>query len=396
MSERYLRLFTGNENLYTEGAPIIIRASALLKDTVTGNIIAQIKFRSLSEKTISYVKVAITLFDSIKNPLGNAKEFEYMDLSVSENEDFGAKTPIPISNASTRAFEVKIESVGFADGSSWIPESADWKKADEGVEKQVAAEDTYKKALVLLKSGNKDKILEAKALFEGISETKDVTLEIEQCENKLKTMAKKIKKKVKIWLIAVVVALLGYFAAFPLVAVMCGKYYVYINMYHVKKFEVPDGTTEIGKDAFKDCKSLTSLTIPNSVTSIGKFAFEDCDGLTSLTIPDLHGRDLGYYFGARWVNEFGVYVPKSLKRIVITKATYIPYHAFSCCTTLTSITIPDSVTSIEEGAFLGCTSLTSIKFNGTKAQWNAISKGDDWKAGTSGITVYCTDGNITE
>ena len=41
--------------------------------------------------------------------------------------------------------------------------------------------------------------------------------------------------------------------------------------------------TGIGKEAFWNCDSLTSITIPNSVTSIGEEAFGDCDSLTSIT-----------------------------------------------------------------------------------------------------------------
>jgi hypothetical protein len=44
--------------------------------------------------------------------------------------------------------------------------------------------------------------------------------------------------------------------------------------------------TSIGLDAFRDCRSLTSVTIPNSVGSIGSGAFMYCSGLTSITIPN--------------------------------------------------------------------------------------------------------------
>ena len=52
------------------------------------------------------------------------------------------------------------------------------------------------------------------------------------------------------------------------------------------------------------------------------------------------------------------------------------------------------MTSIGEGAFSCCISLTSITFNGTKAQWNAISKGYDWDCYIGSYTVHCTDGDI--
>ncbi len=64
------------------------------------------------------------------------------------------------------------------------------------------------------------------------------------------------------------------------------------------------------------------------MTSIGDYAFEGCTSLTNITIPD--------------------------------SVTSIVDWAFHGCTSLTSITIPDSVTSIGEYAFNGCTSLTSI------------------------------------
>ena len=44
--------------------------------------------------------------------------------------------------------------------------------------------------------------------------------------------------------------------------------------------------TGIGRSAFEDCASLTSITIPGSVTSIGFQAFRDCTDLSSITIPD--------------------------------------------------------------------------------------------------------------
>ena len=78
----------------------------------------------------------------------------------------------------------------------------------------------------------------------------------------------------------------------------------------------------IGKSAFSDCSSLTSITIPNSVTSIGDGAFYKCSGLTSVTIPN--------------------------------SVTSIGNSAFYGCSGLTSVTIPNSVTSIGDGAFYFC------------------------------------------
>ena len=55
--------------------------------------------------------------------------------------------------------------------------------------------------------------------------------------------------------------------------------------------------TSIGKSAFEECRSLTSVTIPNSVTSIGGNAFAYCRSLTSVTIPNSITSIADYAFG---------------------------------------------------------------------------------------------------
>ena len=98
--------------------------------------------------------------------------------------------------------------------------------------------------------------------------------------------------------------------------------------------------TSIGGEAFYSCSGLTSVTIPNSVISIGGFAFSGCSGLTSVTIP------------------IGV--------------TSIGESAFSGCSGLTSVTIPNSVTSIGRGAFRGCSGLTSINVASGNTHYSSI------------------------
>ena len=123
---------------------------------------------------------------------------------------------------------------------------------------------------------------------------------------------------------------------------------------------IPEGITSIPSYAFTNFTQITSLTIPDSVTSIGSYILQGCTGIESLIIPNMTRR-LGGYFGEdpRY-DSYNTQVPDSLKTLVITGGESIPQLAFSGCSSLTSITIPDSVTSIGSSAFSGCSSLTSI------------------------------------
>ena len=61
---------------------------------------------------------------------------------------------------------------------------------------------------------------------------------------------------------------------------------------------------------------------------------------------------------------------------------------------MTSVTIPNSVTTIRLYAFRGCSGLTNIQFGGTKEEWETIVKGDEWDGYMPTYTVHCTDGDI--
>ncbi len=151
--------------------------------------------------------------------------------------------------------------------------------------------------------------------------------------------------------------------------------------------DVSYSVTSIGDSAFAGCIGLTSIDIPNSVTSIGEYAFSGCTGLTSIEIPDsVTNISQGVFYGCSSLT--GIEIPNSVK--------YIGYYAFRDCNSLTSIEIPNSVTNIGKYAFDGCSSLTIIKFDGTKAQWKAITKGDDWNLSTGKYTITCADGTLSK
>jgi len=199
----------------------------------------------------------------------------------------------------------------------------------------------------------------------------------------------------------------------------------------LKSVTISDSVTSIGRDAFGYCDNLTSVTISDSVISIGSGAFESCK-LISVTIPEsvtsigseafscatlievinkssinivkgsegyynvleVHSGEskivnkddylfytvdgmnyLVNYIGTKTqltlpqnyngkdyvINKRAFYNKENITSITIPDSvTSIGASAFSSCDNIKSITIPDSVTSIGRSAFSNCKSLTRI------------------------------------
>ena len=193
------------------------------------------------------------------------------------------------------------------------------------------------------------------------------------------------------------------------------------NCSNLTRITIPNSVTSIGNKAFYGCSGLTSINIPNSVTTIGKETFYGCSGLTSINIPNsvttISVRAFCKCSGLTYVSipnsvtlidEYTFSSCSRLTRIDIPNSvTFIgpnafsgtawydnqpdgliyaglvaykykgtmPYgtnfslredtrgiagYAFSGCSGLTSITIPNTITSIGQNAFYNCSGLTNI------------------------------------
>ena len=140
---------------------------------------------------------------------------------------------------------------------------------------------------------------------------------------------------------------------------------------------IPNSVISIGDEAFRDCSSLTAITIPNSVISIGDEAFQECSKLTSVTIGSgvtsigsgAFSRTGIYNDESNWKNGV-LYISNCLicadedevsSAYIIKEGTrLIADYAFGYCSSLTSVTLPNSVTSIGSSVFYNCSKLTSI------------------------------------
>ena len=139
----------------------------------------------------------------------------------------------------------------------------------------------------------------------------------------------------------------------------------------LNSINIPDGITTIDIGTFSYCSSLTSITIPNSVTSIGESAFCGCSKLNSINIPDgVTTIDRLAFYGCTslpvennvlYADKWAVGVDdNSLSQYTLKDDTKGLSSTFYECSELTSITIPNSVTSIGESAFYYCSSLATI------------------------------------
>lgn len=128
MTERYKELTRISPNLYIEGSPVVIEAGALLKDTVSGKIITQLKIRNLAEKNIIASKVSVRAFEVNGNEIESVDDFSYLDFCASRGASFGTKTPIYMSNDETRSIRPYIKQVVFEDNSIWEAPCEEWEE----------------------------------------------------------------------------------------------------------------------------------------------------------------------------------------------------------------------------------------------------------------------------
>ena len=150
----------------------------------------------------------------------------------------------------------------------------------------------------------------------------------------------------------------------------------YSSRESIKKVVIGHGVTSIVNNAFLEYASLENIIISDSVMRIGESAFSGCTSLANITIPDsvtYIGNSAFYntaYYNTADNWENGVlYIGNRLIKVdkdvsgdvqIKNSVTSIESYAFSGCTRLSGIVIPDNVIIIGGYAFLGCTSLSSI------------------------------------
>ena len=133
----------------------------------------------------------------------------------------------------------------------------------------------------------------------------------------------------------------------------------------VPNYFLSGGRYIYGSNNDETTTSVENVYFKGTVTSIGDYAFYNCNKLEYLT-----------------------------NHLMQTSVTSIGNYAFAK-SGLKELDFPDTVTTIGSRILNGNTTLTTLGFTGTSAQWNAITKNSDWKAGSALTKVVCSGDGVT-
>ena len=168
--------------------------------------------------------------------------------------------------------------------------------------------------------------------------------------------------------------------------------YAFYHCSNVESITISSNATQIGSNAFSGCSSLSSITLPEGVTNIDNNAFSGCVSLTSVDIPSsVINLSTNAFGGCSNLQKV------TLRSNIITSASYatayniktmfgssvtefilgegvtsIGYCAFDGCNNLISLTLPSSLTTIDNYAFRNCTGLQEVHISDIKT-WCSIS-----------------------
>lgn len=195
---------------------------------------------------------------------------------------------------------------------------------------------------------------------------------------------------------------------------------VFYDMPEIKSVVVQEGITKLGNALFYRCQNMQTISLPTTLTELGyrTFAqgsggFQSYGGLTELTLPagiqKLGGNAL------RQTNITELIIPARVSVIedyflskctklktVRAESSVLGSFMFVQCTALESLTISTNCKTFGSNMLTYCESLTTITYEGTKEQWNAITKPTNWMTSDAKVNYHngylqrinCIDGSF--
>ena len=202
--------------------------------------------------------------------------------------------------------------------------------------------------------------------------------------------------------------------------------------------EIPEGVKSLGKNVFKDCPYLHTITFPNSLESIERQLFENCPSLQpapkenatyigNSTNPYLYlvGVDIwadtvtvdknckfirtnAFYQhsalktinlpeGLIGIGDYAFYDCGVKKIVIPSTVKKIGEYAIASCESLTEIEIRSTDLYLDNSAIYSCPDLSTIKISGTMNDWSILEKHKDWCRLSPGkkVVLVCSDGSVT-
>ena len=152
----------------------------------------------------------------------------------------------------------------------------------------------------------------------------------------------------------------------------------------ITQVTMPNSITHIGSNAFRGCSSLVNVMIPDNVKDINRNTFSFCDALSSVSIgsgvTNIATSAFGFCYNlATFEVAAANLCYKSCAGLLLTKDGKSLVHgingdvdmpegimnigqsAFSCCTNITRLVFPSTVTNIGDGAFYNCNTLPMVE-----------------------------------
>ena len=195
---------------------------------------------------------------------------------------------------------------------------------------------------------------------------------------------------------------------------------VFYDMPEIKSVVVQEGITKLGNALFYRCQNMQTISLPTTLTELGYRTFaqgsgeyQSCGGLTELTLPSgmqkLGGNAL------RQTNITELIIPARVSVIedyflskctklktVRAESSVLGSFMFVQCTALESLTISTNCKTFGSNMLTYCESLTTITYEGTKEQWNAITKPTNWMTSDAKVNYHngylqrinCIDGSF--
>ena len=147
------------------------------------------------------------------------------------------------------------------------------------------------------------------------------------------------------------------------------------NNYRVKSITFNNGLESLGSCAFSDCSDVESISLPESITQMADRVFQGCDSITQFTFPSsitvvpeavlYHCDKLQQVTLASGTTRIAAYAFENCPQLATmnlteqTSLTDINIHAFAN-TGFTTVTLPNSLTTVDYSAFRECQQLESI------------------------------------